>query len=109
MIAQNLLKNTISQLIINLNSFKMKLTNDFFNKAISEIRLVYFPKYIHGLTENKNYHKVNHSLELFSNGCITYNKLIKSLSANCKVGQFEINGILTKYVTDFEGYTFLPK
>nr|WP_298659776.1 hypothetical protein [uncultured Flavobacterium sp.] len=83
----------------------MKITDDFFNKVAKEIRSTYFPQ-VKYYRENKHTEKIHYALELFSNGCSTYDKLINVLSLNTKDNKENIHTIVSKYVTDFEGYQY---
>jgi hypothetical protein len=83
-------------------------TQDFFNKLAAEIRATYFPNEKHGFTENKKYHAVTNAIELFNNGCLTYESLIKKLAKNCKDTTTKIHSIVEKYIDSFDGYVYTP-
>lgn len=85
----------------------MKLVQDFFNKFAKDIRSSYFPSEDHGRTENKKYHETNYAIECFSNGCLSYKKLIQKLAKSCGDTELNIHNIAKKYVEDFDGYSFL--
>lgn len=85
----------------------MIIIEDFFNKLAGELDKKYFPevKYYH---DNKNTQKIHYSVELFNNGCLTYDQLIIRLSKACKETKQEIHTIVSKYIKDFEGYEYKP-
>jgi len=83
----------------------MKTVDDFFNKVCQEIDKTYFPE-VKYYRDNKNTTKIHHAVELFNNGVLTYNHLIKHLSINTKETKENIHKIVSKYITDFEGYTY---
>lgn len=83
--------------------------SDFFNKVATEIRSKYFPNENHGTTENQDYHKANHTLELFNNGCLTYRQLIGRLAKCCNDSTQAIHSIVEKYVVSFGTYQYKPK
>lgn len=80
----------------------MQKVNDFFNKLATEIHSTYFPNENHGYTQNKKYHASNYTIELFSNGCITVDRLIDKLSKNCKDTKENIEKIVNKYIISEE-------
>lgn len=83
----------------------MKLTTDFFNKLGAELDKKYFPE-VRYYRDNKNDEKVHYALECFSNGVLTYNKLIKTISINCKDTKENIHKIVSKYIANFEGFEY---
>lgn len=85
----------------------MKLVNDFFNKVCSEIDSTYFPE-VKYYRDNKSTTKIHYCVELFNNGALTYNEFIKGLSIYTKETEKNIHKIISKYVTDFEDYTYKP-
>lgn len=87
----------------------MKLTEDFYNKVGKELKDKFFSEVVHGKTENKNYYKHKYTLELYSNGCTTYSKLIKDLSKYCNSDTVTIHNIIKKYVDDFEGFEYVTE
>jgi len=78
----------------------MKLVQDFYNKLAKEIRTTYFPNENHGTTNNKNYWKATKVMEDFSNGVLSYNRLIKGLSTYCNETKENITSIVNKYLVD---------
>jgi hypothetical protein len=84
----------------------MKLEDDFFNKASTDIKKAYFPDVIHGKDENKDYYAFKYAMECFSNGVLTYDKLLTKLSKNCKDTKENIHNILKKHVVDFGDFEF---
>lgn len=85
------------------------LTEDFYNKVVTELKSKYFENIQHGKTDNEDYYKYRYVVECFSNGCLTYNKLISKLSKFCNAPDYTINEIVVKYVEDFDGYVWKPK
>lgn len=83
-------------------------TEDFFNKVAVEVRTKYFPTEDHGRTENPKYHTVSRTLELFSNGCLTYRKLIGRLAKACDTTTLSIDTLVSKYVVSFGSYRYKP-
>lgn len=75
----------------------MILVINFFNKVASEIDKKYFPTLTY-YRDNKDCTNVHYSLELFSNGCLTYDKLITKLSKACKDTEANIKLIVDKYI-----------
>ena len=84
-------------------------TNDFFNKLASEIRQTYFANENHGRTENENYHNATYTMECFSNGCLTYRKLILRLAKACNESTATTHLIVSKYIVSFGNYNYQPK
>jgi hypothetical protein len=83
----------------------MIITEDFFNKLASELDKKYFPdlKYYR---DNEDCAKIHYAIELFNNGCLTYDKLIKKISSHSKDSCLNIHNIVSKYIKDFEGYNY---
>lgn len=83
----------------------MILIEDFFNKLTAELDKKYFPevKYYH---DNKNTQAIHYAVECFSNGVLTYNALIAKLARSCGTNKKYIHTIVSKYVTDFEGFNY---
>lgn len=76
----------------------MTLKPDFFNSLASEIRSKYFPE-VKYYRDDKKCEKASYSIELFNNGCLTYSKLIDSLSKNCNDTKENISAIVDKFIT----------
>lgn len=85
----------------------VKLVDDFFNKAATDIRGKYFPNVNHR-AGTKEYYAANYALECFNNGVLTYSDLLKKLVKNCKGTKGDIHSILSKYIADFGDYVFKP-
>lgn len=83
----------------------MLIVKDFFNKVTAEIDNIYFPT-VKYYGDDKNDVKVHYTLELFNNGCLTYDKLILRISKACKDSKLNIHNIVKKYVESFEGYEY---
>jgi len=75
----------------------MKIVEDFFNKLAIEIDKKYFPD-VKYYGDDKNCAAVHYSIELFNNGCLTYENLIKRLSKSCKTTTDEIKLIVDKFI-----------
>lgn len=85
----------------------MKLVDDFFNKLVKELDKKYFPD-VKYYRDNKNTTAIHYAGELYSNGCMTYNKFIDKLASNCLDTKQNIHKIVSKYVADFEGFIYKP-
>lgn len=83
----------------------MKIVTDFFNKLAVELDKTYFPD-VKYYRDNNDCAKVHYAIELFNNGCLTYDKFIKKLSKLCKETELNIHKIVSKYIEDFDGYKF---
>ena len=86
----------------------MKITKNFFELS-GELDQKYFPDVIvHRDRHHSNVRaqKMHYAIELFNNGCSTYDKLIKTLAIKCKDTQENIHKIVSKYIEDFEEYEF---
>jgi len=77
----------------------MKLTTDFCNKLATDIRAKYFPKIKYYRDDDKCANGM-YSIELFNNGCLTYDNLIKRLSKYCKDTKENIKLMVDKYVEE---------
>ena len=86
----------------------MKLTKDFFNKVLTELDAKYFPA-VKYYGDDKNDSKLHYAVECFSNGVLTYPKLIDKAAKLCKDSTSNIHAIVSKYVEDFGGYEYKPK
>ena len=82
----------------------MKTVPDFF-KLASELDKKYFPE-VKFYRDNKNTTNIHYAVELFNNGCFTYDKLIKSLSTNCNDTKENIHKIVSSYIEDFGDYEY---
>lgn len=83
----------------------MKLVPNFFNKLAQEIDGKYFPE-VEYYRDNKNTTDIHYAIELFSNGCLTYTKLISRLAKSCNETKDNIHKIVSPHVEDFEGFIF---
>lgn len=83
----------------------MKKTENFFNKLAKELDKQYFPN-VKYYGENKNCADTHHTIELFNNGVLTYDNLIKRLSKSCKDTKENIHNTVKKYIADFEDYSY---
>lgn len=75
----------------------MQLVENFFNKLASDIDKTYFPT-VKYYRDNKYCTECHYAIELFNNGCITYNVLIKRLAINCQTKPKIIKKIVEKYL-----------
>ena len=72
------------------------VVDDFFNKVTKDLDKKYFPA-VKYYGDDKDAAKVHHSVELYSNGALTYDKLISQLSAACKDSKDNIERIVSAY------------
>ena len=72
------------------------LVDDFFNKASKELDTKYFPD-VKYYRDDKDATAVHYALELFSNGQISKDNLIKRLAKSCKEKEEVIKDIIKKY------------
>jgi hypothetical protein len=86
----------------------MKTAPDFFNHVCQEIDKKYFPE-VKYYRDNKHTEKIHYAVELFNNGCSTYIKFINTLAKETKDSKENIHTTVSKYIADFEGYTYRPK
>ena len=75
----------------------MVIVDDFFNKLTKEVDKKYFPE-VKYYRDNEATTKIHRSVELFNNGALTYDKLIKQLAAACKDTAANIEAIVSAYV-----------
>ena len=54
-----------------------------FNEVAKVIRATYFPTENHGTTENPKYWKATRTMELYNNGVIGFDRMVKILSICC--------------------------
>jgi hypothetical protein len=83
----------------------MKLVSDFFNKLTSEIDKKYFPD-VKYYRDKKETTEIHYAVELFNNGCFTYERLINRLSKSCNETKEIIHTIVSKYIEDFGDYEY---
>ena len=76
----------------------MKLIEDFYNVSLQALHKEYFP-YVKYYRDDVNCAKMHYQLELFNNGCLTYNNLIKKLSIYCNDTKENIEIILSDFLT----------
>lgn len=76
----------------------MTLTENFYNKVAKELMQDYFPT-IKWHRDNFASQKAMYNLELFNNGCLAYNTLVKKLAKYCMTEKKEIKTLLSKYLT----------
>jgi len=71
----------------------MNTVNDFYNKLVEELRYTYFNS--ESKFENDTVQKVCNIVELFNNGCMYYENLIKELNTLCNI---DVTEIINKYI-----------
>jgi hypothetical protein len=80
----------------------IRRVSDFHNKLCSEIDRAYFPNVKMWKNPDGSYNdtvgKVHHAIELFNNGCLSYNNLITKLAQHCKESKEKLEAIVNKYV-----------
>jgi hypothetical protein len=76
----------------------LTLETDFYNKFAKDIRETYFPNENHGTTENKHYWKTTRAIELFSNGCLTYENFVTKVAKEVKDNKENIQKTVDKYI-----------
>lgn len=82
---------------------------DFYNKVMIDLRNAYFPgKTPIELLDNENHRQVRNTVELFSNGCLNYRKLIGRLAKHCGHTTEKINAIVERHITSFGNYKYTP-
>jgi hypothetical protein len=82
---------------LKLKENKMRvLVDDFYNKVANELKRVYFPSVIPVI--NDNYCGVRYSVELFSNGCISYDSLLNKLSKQCNTSKSLLHCKISNYI-----------
>ena len=77
---------------------------DFFNKVFSEVINTYFAEFEGVLPFGERYHKAKYSLECFSNGVLSYDKMIKQVAKACKCRNIDIHNICDKFVKSYGTY-----
>ena len=75
----------------------MTIVTDFFNKVAQAIDAKYYPE-VKYYRDNKHTTKIHYAIELFNNGCLTYQKLIERLAKECKDTKENIDNIVKDYV-----------
>lgn len=92
--------NEIHNVYWNPDSPSIQLVENFFNKLTNDLDKRYFPdvKYYH---DNEDDADVHYTVELFNNGCLTYDNLIYRLAYSCKDTKVNIHNIVKEYVEDF--------
>lgn len=86
----------------------MIIIQDFFNKLCGELDKTYFPN-VKYYRDNAHTTKIHYQVELFNNGCLTYNKLIKELSEATGDEKANIHTIVSKYIKDFGDFKYKAK
>ena len=77
----------------------MELVNDFFNKLVKDIDTQFFPD-VKYFRDDKNCAYCHYTIEMFNNGCLTYDTLIKRLAKKCKTTSENIIQIVDKYLIE---------
>lgn len=78
----------------------MILVEDFFNKAVSKIDLIYFPD-VKYYRDNRRCANIHYMVENFNNGAISYDKLVKFVAKNCKDSESNIHNILSEFIKEW--------
>ncbi len=86
----------------------IKIVSDFFNKVAKDLDGKYFPN-VKYYRDDKNCTDVHYALELFNNGVLGYDNLIKKLSKSCGDTKQNIHSIVNKYIQDFGDFKFTSK
>lgn len=61
-----------------------------FNEVAKVIRATYFPTENHGTTENPKYWKATRTMELYNNGVIGFDRMVRILSICCGCSENDI-------------------
>ena len=85
----------------------IKIKANFFNRLAQELDKTYFPE-VKYYMDNKNTTVIHQKVELFNNGCLTYDKLINFISKACSDTKENIHAIVSKYIEDFGGFEYKP-
>ena len=75
----------------------MTRVTDFYNKLTQDLMNLYFPQ-VKYHRDNETSQKMTYQVELFNNGCLTYNKLIKSIAKLVNDTEKNIEIIVDKYL-----------
>jgi hypothetical protein len=78
----------------------MKIVQDFYNKSLSELDKKFFPNLTY-YRDNDKCAKMHYQVELFNNGCLSYDKLLKRVSKLCNTTIEEVNVIFSNYILEF--------
>lgn len=81
------------------------LVPDFFNKVVGSLDKEYFPE-VRFYRDSEQDIKVHYAVECFSNGVLTYTKLINILAKNCNDTKENIHKRVSKYVLDFGSFEY---
>lgn len=85
----------------------ISMTDDFFNKVVTEIDETYFPE-IKYYRDNNNCAKVHYTVELFNNGCLTYRQLVGRVAKSCNDTTENLHRMIEKYIVSFGSYNYKP-
>lgn len=83
----------------------IKIVSDFFNKLNKELDSEYFPE-VKYYRDNENNTKTHYTVELFNNGILTYDALIRRLSEACNDSKENIHKIVSNYIEDFGDFKY---
>ena len=86
----------------------INIASNFFNNVVMELDRKYFPEVKYYL-DNKKTTKIHYTTELFNNGCITYSKLIDTLSKACSDTKLNIHNVVRKNIASFGDFEYIPK
>lgn len=93
--------------VIKQTVMAIKIKQNFFNTLVGELDKKYFPD-VKYYMDNKKTTKIHHTVELFNNGCLTYVKMIDTLSKACSDSKENIHSIVSKHIEDFGGFDYKP-
>ncbi len=75
----------------------IQITPNFFNELCQDIDKTYFPE-VKFYRDNKHTEKIHYAVELFNNGCSTYDKLIETLAKETGDSKEKMQMIVSKYI-----------
>lgn len=93
--------------MINENVLPIVTVNDFFNKFAQDIMKTHFPT-VKFYRDDENAVKAKYAIELFSNGCLEYSKLIERVSKATGETKENIHTIASKYIESFGDFEYNP-
>ena len=82
----------------------INIINGFMGIAMKDLKMNYFSGVIHSITENPNYYNTVYVVECFSNGVLTYPKMINKLSKTCNDTKENIHKTIKKHISSFGSY-----
>lgn len=78
------------------------VVDDFYNNLVNELHDTFFPDHtVQNYSDwTPKYLKIRHTVELFSNGCLTYGSLITKLTKLLGEDKEVVEAIVNKYLTN---------